>query len=53
LQFGLDNTSDLLGSVNISSNSFGDFSTKEENMIPLGIIMIIASLLLYFADLSS
>lgn len=53
LQYGIDNTSNLLGTVNISSNSIGDFTTKEENMMPIGIMMIIASLLLYFTDLSS
>ena len=53
LQFGLDNARTILDGSNISSNNISNFATKEDNMMPLGILMIIASLLLYFADLSS
>lgn len=53
LQFGLDNTGDILGNVDISSSSIGNFASKEENMMPMGMLMIIASLMLYFADLSA
>lgn len=53
MQYGLDNTNRFLGGIDMSSNKISDFATKEDNMVPMGVILIIISLMLYFADLSS
>ena len=53
LQFGLDTVNSGIDNYKFGSNGVSNFVTKGDNMMAIGILCIITSLLLYFADITS
>lgn len=53
MQYGLNTVNSTFNTYANSSNNISEFVTNENNMMPIGILMIILSLMLYFADITS